>query len=218
MEGRGWGHGIGMSQYGADGYALHGWKYDAIIKHYYTGVTLGKVANVTIRVLLRSGRSSAAVTDAARFNATWAAKTVHLAAGTTATVTWSGGSYHLRDGTRSWSPAHLSPSSPSSSRLKLLTANDNGYVGRYRGRLRIVHLNDGLEIVNVLPLESYLFGVVPRESPASWPIEALKAQAVAARSYAYRATGGSGCFDVYCTTASQMYGGADGEAPAPTRP
>ncbi|MGD0998073.1 MAG: hypothetical protein ABR941_07110, partial [Thermoleophilia bacterium] len=36
MEGRGWGHGIGMSQYGADGYALHGWKYPAIIEHYYT--------------------------------------------------------------------------------------------------------------------------------------------------------------------------------------
>jgi stage II sporulation protein D len=41
LEGRGWGHGIGMSQYGADGYAQHGWKYGAIIKHYYTGVTLG---------------------------------------------------------------------------------------------------------------------------------------------------------------------------------
>ncbi|MGZ4199820.1 MAG: SpoIID/LytB domain-containing protein [Thermoleophilia bacterium] len=212
MEGRGWGHGIGMSQYGADGYALHGWKYGDIIKHYYTGVTLGKVPNVTIRVLLRSGVSSVAVTDAARFNATWGAKTVHLAAGTTATVTWSGGSYHLRDGTRSWSPSTPVTFVPGSSRLKLFTANDNGYVGHYRGRLRVVHLSGGLEIVNALPLESYLFGVVPRESPASWPIEALKAQSVAARSYAYRATGGSGSFDVYCTTASQMYGGADGEA------
>ena len=53
MEGRGWGHGIGMSQYGADGYALHHWKYPAIIEHYYTGVKLGRVANVPIRVLLR---------------------------------------------------------------------------------------------------------------------------------------------------------------------
>ncbi len=87
-------------------------------------------------------------------------------------------------------------------------------MGHYRGRLRVVHLTGGLEIVNTLPLESYLLGVVPRESPASWPIEALKAQAVAARSYAYRSTGGSGSFDVYCTTASQMYGGADGETAA----
>jgi stage II sporulation protein D len=214
MEGRGWGHGIGMSQYGAEGYALHGWTYDAIIEHYYTGVTLGKVPNVPIRVLLRSGRSSVAATDAARFTATWTAKTVHIAAGVTATVTWTGGAhpYHLTAGSRSWRSDTPISFAPETSKLRLLTANDNGYVGRYRGTLRIVHLTDGLEVVNKLPLESYLWGVVPRESPASWPIEALKAQAVAARSYAFRSTGGSGSFDVYCTTASQVYGGADGEA------
>jgi stage II sporulation protein D len=215
MEGRGWGHGIGMSQYGADGYALHGWQYAAIIEHYYTGVTLGKVGNVPIRVQLRSGVASAAVTDAGRFSVTWGTKTVHpLAAGTTATVTWSGGSYHVRDGAKSWTTSAPVTFVPRKSRLKLLTANDNGYVGRYRGRLRLVHFTDGLMIINALSLETYLYGVVPRESPASWPIEALKAQAVAARSYAYRATGGSGAFDVYCTTASQMYGGADGETAA----
>ena len=212
MEGRGWGHGIGMSQYGADGYALHGWTYDAIIKHYYTGVTLGKVANVPVRVLLRSGVSSIAATDAAQFKATWTAKTVHIAGGVTATITWSGSRYHLKAGSSSWVSSTPITFVAETSKLRLLTANDNGYVGRYRGTLRIVHLTNGLEVVNKLPLESYLLGVVPRESPASWPIEALKAQAVAARSYAFRETGGSGSFDVYCTTASQMYGGADGEA------
>lgn len=221
LEGRGWGHGIGMSQYGAYGYALHGWKYGAIIEHYYTGVTLGKVGNVSIRVLLRSGATSFAVTDAATFNALWATnsgtKTVHLGAGTTASVTWTGSSYRLRDGAKTWTAGAPITFAPTTSKLKLLTANDNGVVGHYRGRLRVVHLTDGLEIVNTLPLESYLLGVVPRESPASWPIEALKAQAVAARSYAYRATGGSGTFDVYCTTASQMYGGSDAEATASNR-
>jgi stage II sporulation protein D len=212
MEGRGWGHGIGMSQYGADGYALHGWTYDAIIKHYYTGVTLGKVANVPVRVLLRSGVSSIAATDAAQFKATWTAKTVHIAGGVTATITWSGSRYHLKAGSSSWVSSTPITFVAETSKLRLLTANDNGYVGRYRGTLRIVHFTNGLEVVNKLPLESYLLGVVPRESPASWPIEALKAQAVAARSYAFRETGGSGSFDVYCTTASQMYGGADGEA------
>ena len=204
MEGRGWGHGIGMSQYGADGYALHHWKYAAIIEHYYTGVTLGKVGNVSVRVLLRSGTASATVTDAAKFNAVWGAKTVHLAAGATATVTWSGGAYHLRAGARSWSAGVPITFVPTTARLRLLTANDNGHVGHYRGRLRIVHLSDGLEIVNTLSLETYLYGVVPCESPASWPVEALKAQAVAARSYAYRLTGRGGSFDVYCTTASQI--------------
>ena len=141
-------------------------------------------------------------------------KTVHLGAGTTASVTWTGSSYRLRDGAKTWTAGAPITFAPTTSKLKLLTANDNGVVGHYRGRLRVVHLTDGLEIVNTLPLESYLLGVVPRESPASWPIEALKAQAVAARSYAYRATGGSGTFDVYCTTASQMYGGSDAEATA----
>ena len=214
LEGRGWGHGIGMSQYGADGYAQHGWKYGAIIRHYYTGVALGKVGNVSIRVLLRSGASSFAVTDSAKFNALWGSKTVHLGAGVTATVTWTGSSYRLKAGSKTWTAGAPITFTPTTSKLKLLTANDNGVVGHYRGRLRVVHLSDGLEIVNTLALESYLPGVVPRESPASWPIEALKAQAVAARSYAYRSRSATGTFDVYCTTADQMYGGSDAETTA----
>ena len=211
LEGRGWGHGIGMSQYGAEGYALHGWKYGAIIRHYYTGVTLGKVSNVPIRVLLRSGASSFAVTDAAKFNVLWGSRIVHLGPGVKATVTWTGSSYRLKAGLKTWTAGAPVTFAPTTSKLKLLTANDNGVVGHYRGRLRVLHMSDGLEIVNTLPLESYLRGVVPRESPASWPIEALEAQAVAARSYAYRSTGGSGTFDVYCTTASQVYGGSDAD-------
>ena len=43
ITGRGWGHGIGMSQWGAYGYAQHGWTYKAILKHYYTGIAFGTV-------------------------------------------------------------------------------------------------------------------------------------------------------------------------------
>src|SRR6185436_9980306 len=52
VTGHGWGHGLGMSQYGAYGYAQHGWKYDAIIKHYYTGTTIGQAPVTKVRVLL----------------------------------------------------------------------------------------------------------------------------------------------------------------------
>src|SRR6476619_8008126 len=52
ITGHGWGHGRGMSQYGAYGYAQHGWKYDAIIKHYYTGTTIGQAPVTKVRVLL----------------------------------------------------------------------------------------------------------------------------------------------------------------------
>src|SRR3954470_14626014 len=57
IEGRGWGHGIGMSQYGAQGFALHGKTYEQILAHYYRGTTLGTRGG-SVRVLLMSGRSS----------------------------------------------------------------------------------------------------------------------------------------------------------------
>ena len=212
LVGRGWGHGIGMSQWGAYGYARHGWKYDAIIKHYYTGVTLGKVANLTVRIMLNEDLSSVSVTDASGFKATSGSKTVSITGGAIAKVTWSSGKYKLTAGSSSWTFANPVVFKPGGSRLKLLNADQNGHVGHYRGQLRVIRYTAGFMVVNSLALESYLYGVVPRESPSSWPIEALKAQAVAARSYAYGSIGRSGPFDVYCTTASQMYGGADGEA------
>src|SRR5674476_409664 len=61
INGHGWGHGIGMSQWGCYGYAKHGWAYKAILKHYYTGITFGDAANIDIRVRLRSGLSAVKV-------------------------------------------------------------------------------------------------------------------------------------------------------------
>lgn len=56
---------------------------------------------------------------------------------------------------------------------------------RYRGRLELVRREDGIAVINELPLEEYLYGVVPGEMPASYPLEALKSQAICARTYAY---------------------------------
>ena len=59
IRGAGFGHGVGMSQYGAYGYALHGATYDAILKHYYRGTALGSAdPDRTVRVLLQSGNSA----------------------------------------------------------------------------------------------------------------------------------------------------------------
>ena len=69
-------------------------------------------------------------------------------------------------------------------------------------------------MINTLPLESYALGVVPREVPSTWPAEALKAQAVAARSYALATRKTSGDFDVYADVRSQVYGGVDAETEA----
>jgi SpoIID/LytB domain protein len=77
----------------------------------------------------------------------------------------------------------------------------------------VAHQSAGLCAINTLPVESYLRGVVPLEMSSSWPLEALKAQAVAARTYAVRSIG-SGLFDLYSDTRSQAYGGAGRERAA----
>ncbi len=85
------------------------------------------------------------------------------------------------------------------------------YGGRsYRGRLIVKIAPAGLELINELPLEAYLYGVVPREMPPRWPLEALKAQAVAARTYAFylKNTAGSSDYHLCATTLSQVYNGA----------
>ena len=90
----------------------------------------------------------------------------------------------------------------------------------YRGEMRILRSpGGGMDVINILPLESYLYGVVPREMSARWFSEALKAQAVAARTYAlYMIDKNKSLpYDVFSTTASQVYGGAAAEAETSNR-
>ena len=85
---------------------------------------------------------------------------------------------------------------------------------RYRGRLQLRIEAGALQVVNHLPLETYLASVVGSEMPASWPLEALRAQAVAARTYALKARKPAAAFDVQATTASQVYKGVESETPS----
>jgi stage II sporulation protein D len=117
IAGAGWGHGVGMSQEGALGYAQHGWSYQAILAHYYSGTTIG--------------------------------------------------------------------AAPAGSRVRVLIAGK----------------------VHQVALEDYVRGVVSAEMPASWPLAALEAQAVASRTYALTAHAGGSAFDVYADTRSQVYRG-----------
>lgn len=84
----------------------------------------------------------------------------------------------------------------------------------YRGKLR-VKKGEGAEmdVVNVLDVEEYLYGVVPKEMSSLWPLESLKAQAVVARTFALyqKDKNKDDHYDVYCTTSSQVYGGFDAE-------
>jgi stage II sporulation protein D len=124
IDGAGDGHGVGMSQDGALGYAEHGWSYTSILAHYYTGTALGQA--------------------------------------------------------------------PPGTTVKVLIGNK----------------------VKTLALETYVRGVVAAEMPASWPLAALEAQAVASRTYAITADAGGSRFDVYSDTRSQVYLGKDAETAA----
>lgn len=83
----------------------------------------------------------------------------------------------------------------------------------YRGVFLVKNLDDKLVLINSLPIEEYLLGVVPSEMPSSWSPEALKAQAIVARSYAIANRGkhASLGYDLKDTTEDQAYGGATSE-------
>ncbi|MCE9501970.1 MAG: SpoIID/LytB domain-containing protein [Leptospira sp.] len=85
----------------------------------------------------------------------------------------------------------------------------------YRGTAEIIPDSNGAMVVNIVPLETYLIAVVPSEMPANWPEEALKAQAVCARTYVVNEILNSGNrpYDVDATTNSQVYGGMEKENP-----
>jgi stage II sporulation protein D len=84
----------------------------------------------------------------------------------------------------------------------------------YRGRLQVLVGSSSLQAVNHVPLEAYLPSVVASEMPASWPQAALRAQAVAARTYALRQRKPAAAFDVSATVSSQVYKGVEAETPS----
>ena len=83
----------------------------------------------------------------------------------------------------------------------------------YRGHLKIINDGMGMTVINDVPLEEYLQGVVPSEMPSGWDIEAHKAQAIAARSYAAANMGKRAKlgYDLNDTPEDQAYGGASAE-------
>jgi len=83
--------------------------------------------------------------------------------------------------------------------------------GTYRGSLEVRASGSSMQVINVVEIEDYVRGVISKEMPASWPTEALKAQAVAARSYALATGIRGGTFDLYDDTRSQAYGGVTAE-------
>ena len=202
VNGRGWGHGVGMSQWGANGFARRGTSYERILAHYYRGTSLDKAPVSKIRVLLAAGKRNLRISSAAPFRVReTSGKVRRLPAGEQ--VLGPGLKVKTKGVKRrvalDWPIVFLPGEEP----LRLGR--------RYRGAIQ-VDVNGGrLRAINVVGLEQYLYGVVPAEVPDDWPAEVLKAQAVAARSYALATRKTDGAFDVFPDVRSQVYRGIDEE-------
>jgi stage II sporulation protein D len=215
LVGRGWGHGIGLSAWGVYGYATKTDKtYKEILRHYYTGIGFGTVSNSAVRVLLNRGLTRVEVSSDAQFTIKGTKKTLNVPRFTVATIRWlpDRSLYRVTFGDTSETLGSKPNCVQGDEPLLLQQPNQNAGSGRmhYRGTLVVRHYSDGLMVVNQLPIESYLKGVLPCEIYPSWPATAIKVFAVASRTFAVRARGG-GPFDVYCTTQSQVYNGFDRE-------
>ena len=214
LSGHGWGHGIGMSQWGAYGYAKHGWSYRKILKHYYSGIGFAATPGGNVRVLLRSGMSSARLSCPNAYTAQGTGKAFEIAAGTVATTKYVDGVYRVVAGTLTHDFKAPVTFTPSRGALRVLTTTDLGDTGPYRGVIRVARSGESLLMIDTVSIESYLRGVVPREVSPAWPREALKAQACAARAYTWRSLKPStSLFDVYCDVRSQAYAGVNIEDP-----
>jgi stage II sporulation protein D len=210
IRGAGFGHGIGMSQYGAYGYAKHGYDYKQILAHYYQGTDLSKAGQSDIRVLLQTGSRTATFTGATSGGGH------KLNPSKTYRVKLNGLSGEILYDPRGKRLGHYNVPLDITSDSGILRLNGgalNGVSGgHYRGTLEFRPSPfSGLAVVNVVGLDDYVQGVVPGEMPSSWAPAALEAQAVAARSYALATDAGGPVFDQYPDTRSQMYKGADGE-------
>jgi stage II sporulation protein D len=207
VSGRGWGHGVGLSQWGAYGFARQGASFDQILGHYYQGTDLGPAPVSRVRVLLVPGRPRVTVSSQAPFRVRDAlGETFELAAGP----------HQFGPGLRlrvNGEPRHRQLTGP----LTFLPGSSPLRLDRaYRGNFVVSAAGGHVRLVNHVGLEAYLFGVVPGEMPFYWVPEALKAQAVAARTYALATRRAGSDFDLYPDVRSQVYGGISSERASTT--
>jgi SpoIID/LytB domain protein len=207
LTGHGWGHGRGMGQFGAQGYAVnHGWSYTQILDHFYGGTTMGAVGNDVLSVHITRKDNvgvivlhSAQADNAVRFDPI-APNTYQRYDGPNCGGPWSA------TGAPQPGPITLTPDGGTA-----LALCDAGPATAYGGTFRIEE-QGGSKLINFVDTETYVRGVVPKESPSSFHPQALRAQAVAARSYARASNRPAGSAYNQCdTTQCQVYGGISAE-------
>ena len=212
IDGRGFGHGIGMSQWGAFGFAKRGSTYKQILVHYYSGTKIEQAPadTRTTRVLVKTARqitfssvqsaSGKKIDPDRKYRINRSSKGLVLRTTTGKRVKTFKGTVKLTG------PRHKVVAGRSLSGAKN---------ARYRGYLKLIPKGTkSIHVVNVVGLEKYLQGVVPAEVLSSWPQNALRAQAITARSYALATRKKGGDFDQYADIRSQVYRGVTAETVA----
>jgi SpoIID/LytB domain protein len=233
FKGRGNGHGLGMSQWGARGRAAAGQDYKKILSTYYTGTRIDtRDTSGLVRIALTD--------DPVDLSRPWprlfgplafvagpvtveGLPQLQASAGSSLGFDANGTAQPIAfvvapDGSRG-TPVVISTtltihtSSPAGIRTNIMQVMGGDFRSgaeqrRYAGLLQIIP-KGGASIlpVNLLPMEDYLKGVVPAEMPPYWGVEALKAQAIAARTYAIGHVGRAGDFDLRASESDQAYSG-----------
>lgn len=237
MVGYGWGHGRGMSQWGAYAAANAGRTYPEILRFYYPGTKLvARSTPAQIRVRLshdldgfrvrpepgltlwwtnESGRTTPVLLPVSYLGcrvSTWRVRAVYRR--DLAVDAYTCGKWHAYVGSGRLAATGRASFVATDGKVQVERRLDDGTRIRrgYRGFVRVVLRSGRVRPVNVVPYEDYLRSVVPSESPASWPRATIRAQTIAARTYAVRSSAGrsSSYFDVYDTSASQVYPGMVG--------
>jgi SpoIID/LytB domain protein len=200
VDGGGWGHGVGLGQWGAEGYALHGWSCRQILAHYYPGTALTAMPTTSVRVLLSESEQRVAIGSRSPFLLVdGRGHRVHVPART------------LRFGTRlRFAGERLVPPVQVEPGASPLSLDGKGY----RGSLTLLVRSHSFSVVNTAPLELYLRGVVSSEMPRGWQPAAYEAQAVVARTYALAELRSERDYDLLADANDQVYGGIAAEQPS----
>jgi stage II sporulation protein D len=216
VDGHGYGHGRGMSQWGARAAAAAGLSAERILAFYYPGTVRTRIGNPIVRVRVGTEQSMV-LRPVGGMRVSWAGRSLLLPVVRNSTK-WQilayGSTMRLRYQTPTrwvwWGPVLPRQVAVTASRNLLRVVWANRTSTDYRESLIATRSGSRVVSVNRLHLDTYLRGVVPRESPSYWPQQALRAQAVAARTYAYRSVRAprSTLYDICDTTACQVYGGA----------
>jgi len=225
VRGSGWGHGWGMSQYGAYGAAVKGLSWPRILSFYYPGTARSTLPprsmlkvwvtsdnDGSLRVLpspglnVRDGVGGRFTVPTGSKYRSW--RIGRYGSGYRLTYrTTDGRDVVQRTGLSTGTWSFYNPSK------SVRVVMPSGSIRTYRGSMALIKWGSGGRTINRVLVEDYVRGVVPAEMPTSWPADAVRAQAVAARSYAVRlrTTRRHASYDLCDTVACQVYRGMSAE-------